>query len=71
MYKGCVLDADADVNSRGAAKPVAHERVHRPVLKAAELHIHARMDVQNGRCLCIKEAAFRPGIQRRMRLNQA
>ena len=63
MYKGCALDADADVNSPGTPETDVYARVYPPVLKPARLHIPPRMDVQKSRRPCIKEAAYQPGIR--------
>ena len=66
MYKGCALDADADVNSSETPETDVYARVYRPVLKTAELHIPPRVDVQKTRRPCIKEPTYRPGIRRGM-----
>lgn len=71
MYKGCALDADADANSPEASKTDVYARVYRLVLKAAELHIPVRMDVQKARRPCIKEATYQQDIRRRMQPIQA
>ena len=66
MYKGCALDADADVNSPGASKTDVYARVYPSVLKTAELHIPPRTDVQKTHRPCIKEVTYEPGIPPRM-----
>jgi hypothetical protein len=71
VYKGCALDADADVNSPEASKTDVYARVYRLVLKPPELHIPARMDVQKTRRPCIKEAIYEPDIRPRMQPIQA
>ncbi len=58
MYKGCVLDADADVNSRRALKTDVHARVHHLVLKAVESHIPGAWMCRRGHARALKKLLF-------------